>query len=257
MGGFRGVLIDLGGVVYQGGAALPGAVAAVGRLRAADLPFRFLTNTTSQPVSGILEKLAQIGLRAERGDIFTPVTAARAYIEARGLRPHFLIAPALEDDFRGMACGDRPAVVIGDAGDGFTYARLNEAFRHLRAGAAFIALARNRYFSDAQGAPCLDVGAFVAALEYASQREAVVLGKPDPAFFHLAVEDMGLSPQEAVMIGDDAEFDVAAAIRAGLSGYLVQTGKWRAEDALALTPAPSGEFPDLGAAVAQILGSAG
>src|SRR5690349_13438209 len=57
----KGVLIDLGGVVYQGGAAIRGSIDAVRRLKQAGMPVRFLTNTTSQPLSGILAKLVGLG----------------------------------------------------------------------------------------------------------------------------------------------------------------------------------------------------
>jgi HAD superfamily hydrolase (TIGR01458 family) len=144
-------------------------------------------------------------------------------------------------------------VIVGDAGEGFTYRSLNDAFRALADGAYFLALARNHTFRDADGELSLDAGAFVAALEYASGRDAVVLGKPSPDFFHAAVDSLGCSAQEAVMVGDDAEFDVAAAIKAGLSGILVRTGKYQAGVERTVTPAPTAVVDDLAAAVDWIL----
>ena len=70
-------------------------------------------------------------------------------------------------------------------------------------------------------------GPFVAALEYASEKRAVVVGKPEESFFRIALEDMGLEASEVAMVGDDAEVDVAGAKKAGLSGIQVRTGKWR------------------------------
>ena len=250
----KGVLIDLGGVVYQGGGAIAGAIGAVERLRRSGTPFRFLTNTTSEPLPAILAKLASLGIAAGRKDLFTPALAAGGYIVAHDLDPLYLVTPALEEDFRGLPKGRRPAVVVGDARAGFTYAALNDAFRRIDRGAEFIALASNRMFVDEDGKPSLDVGAFVAALEYAAGRRATVLGKPSAAFFHLAVADMGLAPNEVAMIGDDAEFDVAAAIEAGLAGYLVRTGKWRPGGTDGLSFQPTAEFHDLAAAVDFIVG---
>jgi ribonucleotide monophosphatase NagD (HAD superfamily) len=79
----------------------------------------------------------------------------------------------------------------------------------------------------------LDVGAWVAALEYATEREAVVCGKPNTAFFQGAVASLGgdRSLPPAVMIGDDLWSDVQGAQRSGLGGWLVRTGKFK-EDAL-------------------------
>jgi HAD superfamily hydrolase (TIGR01458 family) len=254
MQSIKGVLIDLGGVVYQGAAAIPGSVEAVERLRAAGIPFRFLTNTTSQPIAKILAKLALLGIEAARDDIFTPAIAARRYLTERGLQPFYLVSETLKADLRGVPQGAKPAVVVGDARDGFTYASLNEAFRQILAGAEFIALASNRLFVDDDGKPSLDVGAFVAALEYATGARATVLGKPARAFFRQAVADLGLKPREVAMIGDDAEFDAAAAIKAGLAGCVVHTGKWQPGDADRCEPKPTAEFDDLSAAVRAMIG---
>ncbi|MCI5073464.1 TIGR01458 family HAD-type hydrolase [Oricola sp.] len=247
-----GFLIDLGGVVYQGDHLIEGSAQAIEALRAGGIRFRFLTNTTSAPRRSIVAKLAAMGMDIEPQHVFTPAMAARHLITARGLKPHFLVAPALMEDFADLPAGDRPAVVLGDAGDDFTYAALNAAFRLLEDGADFIALAKNRKFAGPDGKPCLDTGAFVAALEYASGREAEVIGKPAPDFFHAACADMGLDAAETAMIGDDAEFDASAAVACGLTGVLVHTGKWAPGAADGLTPAPSMEVKDLRAAVDRL-----
>jgi ribonucleotide monophosphatase NagD (HAD superfamily) len=93
-------------------------------------------------------------------------------------------------------------------------------------GAALIALQRNRYWETAKGLS-LDAGPFVAALEYATGLEAEVMGKPSGAFFELALGELGVSADQAAMVGDDVEADVAGAMDAGLAGILVTTGKYR------------------------------
>jgi ribonucleotide monophosphatase NagD (HAD superfamily) len=77
----------------------------------------------------------------------------------------------------------------------------------------------------------LDVGAFVAALEYASRRESFVVGKPARGFIQTILDDIPMEPGHAAMVGDDVESDVGGALRAGLAGILVRTGKYR-EDAV-------------------------
>jgi HAD superfamily hydrolase (TIGR01458 family) len=140
-----------------------------------------------------------------------------------------LIHPGLAEDFAGLASDGKDAVVVGDAGDGFTYAALNRAFRHLMLGAPLLALAANKYFREPDGLS-LDAGPFVAALEYASGTRALLFGKPAPEFFRAAVDGFGCPPAEVAMIGDDVEADVNGAIAAGLAGILVRTGKYRLED---------------------------
>jgi len=250
---YRGVLLDLGGVVYVGNEALPGAVQAVERLRAAGLGVRFLTNTTRQPRSSLRGKLETLGLRVGAEEIFMPAIAARDRLAREGLSPHLLIHPALREDFAGLEGGQGTAVVIGDAGRDFTYDSLNAAFRALQGAEAFHALAKNRVFKDADGDLSLDAGPFVAALEYASGRAATVLGKPAGAFFQGAVDSLGCAPDEAVMIGDDVEADVGGALAAGLAGVLVRQGKYQAGDETRIDPGPTAVLDDLPAAVDWIL----
>ncbi len=250
----KGVLLDLAGVVYDGGRAVPGSLAAVDRLRSEGLPIRFLTNTTRTPKAALLESLAKLGLEPEPGALLTPASAARTWLERHDCSPHLLIDPALREDFDGLIGGTERAVVVGDAGRGFSYATLNAAFRELDGGAAFLALATNRVFRDDDGALSLDAGAFVAALEYAARRSPVVLGKPSPEFFGAALESMGIEAGEAVMVGDDAEMDVAGALSAGLAhGLLVRTGKYRTGAENGVEPSPTAVVDDLAAAAGWIL----
>lgn len=252
----RGILLDLGGVVFVGDTPLPGAQAALARLRESGLPLRFLTNTTRRSVRRLVADLRRIGLAVAENEVLTPAQLARAYLAAHGLTPHLLVHEDLEEEFAGLPPGRREAVVVGDAADRFTYANLNAAFRKLVAGAEFVALAANRSFRDSDGELSIDSGAFVRALEYASDTDAILLGKPAEAFFRLAVEALGCRPAEAVMVGDDAEADVGGALAAGLQGVLVRTGKYRAGDEDRLATPPSHIASDLDAAVEWILARA-
>jgi HAD superfamily hydrolase (TIGR01458 family) len=249
----KGVLMDLGGVVYVGSAALPGAVEALARLKAEGLALRYITNTTRRSRQALVKMLADMGLSVAPEEIFMPAVAARRYLEARGLAAELLVHPNLEEDFAGLAEGKGRAVVIGDAGEGFSYVALNRAFRSLAEGAEFIALANNRSFRDADGELSLDAGPFVAALTFATGREPLILGKPAAGFFGAALESMACRPDQAVMIGDDAENDVAGAMVLGMPGVLVRTGKYRPGDEDTVEPAPTVVLDDLPAAVRWIL----
>jgi HAD superfamily hydrolase (TIGR01450 family) len=126
------------------------------------------------------------------------------------------------------------AVVIGDAGDDLSFRNLDIAFRHLRAGAEFVAMHRNPWWVTRRG-PALDAGSVVAGLEFAVGRRALVCGKPSPVVFREAVTELRrdvaaaggpvLALREIAMVGDDPSADVAAARRVGLRGFLVLTGK--------------------------------
>ncbi|KQU64950.1 hydrolase [Aminobacter sp. DSM 101952] len=250
----RAVLLDLSGVVYDGETPIPGAVAAIARLRGEGLPLRFVSNTTRSPHHAIIAQLAGFGIVVGRDELFTPARAAIGWLAREGCAPHLLVHPDLVPEFAGNRFGDRKAVVVGDAAEAFTYAAMNAAFRQLIDGAEFLALAVNRTFKDADGGLSLDAGAFVAALEFAAGKQATVLGKPARDFFHAALAGLDCLPAQAVMVGDDAESDVAGALRAGIgAGLLVRTGKYRAGDESLHAPHPSAVVDDLAAAVEWIL----
>lgn len=249
----RGVLLDLAGVVYEGDHLLPGAIDAVARLHASALPLRFVTNTTTRTKAALLDRLTGFGLEIADEELFTPGQAARDWLTENDATPHLLVHPNLACEFADIPQRAKRAVVVGDAGKGFTYEAMNGAFRAAVDGAALLALAKNRTFKDDDGRLSLDAGAFVAALEYSSGQEAIVLGKPSPHFYDAALKSMGCAASDAVMVGDDAETDVAGALKAGLGqAVLVRTGKYRDGDETRYDPAPTITLDALPAATAWI-----
>lgn len=227
--GIEGLLLDLSGVVYVQDEAVPGAAEALRRLRDRGTPIRLVTNTTMRPRRSILERLERLGLEADPSELLTPATlAAKRCAEAGYESVSLVVLDDLREDLEGLEeKGDSvDAVVVGDLGDRWDYDVLNRAFRSLMDGAKLIALQKNRYWETSKGLS-LDAGPFVSALEYATGREAEVVGKPSPAFFELALGELGVSADRAAMVGDDVEADVGGAMDAGLAGILVRTGKYR------------------------------
>lgn len=229
------VLLDLDGVLYIGDAPVPGAQDAVERLRRQGLALRFVTNTTARSREATVAKLRGLGFTVADDEVVTPATLAVRHCLDRGHRRVALVmADEVKRDFGELEAVDEraDAVVIGDLGAGFAYEPLNRAFRLVMDGAELVALQKNRYWMT-PGGLSLDAGAFVAALEYATGREAVVVGKPAPGFFAAALDGLGVTAREAIMVGDDIESDVGGALRAGLRAILVKTGKYREEQVAA------------------------
>lgn len=224
------VLLDISGVLYQDAQPLPGSVAAVKALQAKGYPLRLVTNTSRLTAAEIHRQLTGMGYVLQPEQIYSAPRAVRHYVESHGLRPYCLIHRNLEEEFADLLEQPEPnAVVVGDAEERFDYAHLEHAFHLLLDGAPLLAMGDNRYFHS-RGALRLDAGPFVRALEYAADVKAMILGKPSRAFFHGALEELGVSAGAALMIGDDVESDVLGAQQAGLQACLVQTGKYRAGD---------------------------
>jgi HAD superfamily hydrolase (TIGR01458 family) len=227
----RVVLIDLDGVVYVEDEPVPGAHEAVERLRDGGRVLRFVTNTTSRSRPATLEKLRRLGFSVGEEELMTPAAlAVRHCLQEGQRRVSLLMNEEVKGDFGELQeDDDEPeAVIVGDMGEDFAYPVLNRAFRHVMAGAELIALQRNRFWQRADGLS-LDVGPFVAALEYTTAREAYVVGKPARGFFDEVLREAGFESDAAAMVGDDIETDVGGAVGAGLAGVLVRTGKYRAD----------------------------
>lgn len=227
----RGFLIDLDGVVYTGGNPVPGAREALMWLSREGYPFRFVSNTTRRSQESISHRLAEMHLDIRPDIIFTPAVAAASLIRTRNYRRVFLLSTGdvhLDFEAAGLvrSWDEADVVVVGDAGDRFTYEAMNLAFRLIRAGVPFLALEKDRSWMDTDGLS-LSAGPFVAALEYATGSTAELVGKPSPVFFRTALDSMGLAAGECAMIGDDAYSDVIGAMNVGMAGLLVETGKFR------------------------------
>lgn len=252
--GARALLIDIDGVLTVSWEPLPGAVAAMERVRAAGVPFALVTNTTSRTRASIAGRLADAGFPVTADDILTAPSVTAAYLRERhpDARCLLLNAGDIRDDLTGVTLVDASApetrtapeadmdvdvVVIGGAGPEFGYAALNRVFRHLQRGARLVAMHRNLYWRTADGLD-LDTGAFLPGLERAARVEAVLTGKPAAAFFATALAHLGADPSRTLMVGDDIESDVLAAQGGGITGVLVRTGKYLPETHRAASGTP-------------------
>jgi len=193
-------------------------------------PVRFLTNTTQKTSVQVVKKLQQRGFDIESDEIITALDVTKMFLKGKKSSAEFLLTDDAFSFFDDLKIYDKKYVVVGDAQENFSYKNLNSAFRELNNGAKLLAIAKNRYFKDEDNELSMDAGCFVRALEYASGQKASLIGKPSEAFYHLACTDMGMSPSECVMIGDDIESDIKGAQDAGIKAILVQTGKFNKRD---------------------------
>lgn len=230
--GIEGLLIDVEGVLHVDGSPLPGAVEALRVLARAGIPYVLLTNTTSRTRRQLGVLLRELGFPIEDDRILTAAAAAAEYVRRAhpGEPCYLLVDGELGEEFSGVPLtegDDARVVVVGGAGDSFTYARVNRAFRLLSAGAAFVAMHKNLVWQRRDGL-VLDAGAYIVGLEAATGRDARVVGKPSTEFFRAGLELLGLPPERVAMVGDSLDHDVLPAQRLGMAGILVRTGLGRA-----------------------------
>jgi HAD superfamily hydrolase (TIGR01458 family) len=227
--GVHGLLIDLDGVLYIGETPVPGAQHVLKKLATEEVPRRYLTNTTTRTAASVIQKLQRLGFDVHEREVFSPITATVRFLRNLG-KPSVnpvvrdSVLPAFNEFPRN---DDRPDyVVVGDIGAAWSYPLVNTIFSQLHAGAELIAMHKNKFFQGEEGLQ-VDIGAFVAGLEYVSGKTAKVIGKPSRDFFELALDSLQLSASQVAMIGDDIDTDIGGAKRLGMYGVLVKTGKYR------------------------------
>lgn len=234
MGEPRGVLLDIDGVLTVSWEALPGAVETIGWLRREAISFRLITNTTTHTRRDLAATLGAAGFDVEPDEIVTAVVATGSYLRAYhpGAGVFVLSDGDASEDLEGVDLVDldtADVVVVGGAGETFTYPTVNRVFRRLADGAALVGMHRNLYWRTSEGWQ-LDGGAYIAGLEEATGRRAAICGKPAAAYFEEALRSLGVSADRAVMVGDDLVNDVLGAQAAGVTGVLVRTGKFLPTD---------------------------
>ncbi len=243
----RGILFDLDGVIYLGDEVIAGAGDVLDWVRSHEIPCLFVTNTTSRPREVLCSKLAGMGITVDKDRILSPPVAAASWLQAHaGGRTALFVPGATRIEFDRLTLWDgdikQPvsAVVVGDLGTDWDFQRLNAAFLLLmqKPQPRLVALGMTRYWKATDGLR-LDTGPFVAALQYASGVDPVVMGKPARAFFLAGAEQLKIPPDQLLMIGDDIRGDVQGAQQAGLRALLVRTGKFREQD-LATDVRPDG-----------------
>jgi len=236
VGTVKGVLCDISGVLSESSSngdvvAIPGSVDAIERIKAEGIKIKFVTNESARTRESLHGKLSRLGFSIDIDDILTPALAMVVILKENNLRPHLLVNKNVLGDFTEIETENPNCVVIGDAGEEFSFANLNKAFQILASSNSLplYSLGKGRFYREDSGLN-LDVGPFAAALEFASERKAVICGKPDRTFFQAGLKALELPAGEVVMIGDDIVSDVGGAQTAGIRGVQVRTGKFRPSD---------------------------
>jgi HAD superfamily hydrolase (TIGR01450 family) len=248
------VLLDLDGCVWVGDACTPRAPEAIGQLRAAGKSVAFITNDARRSTEDYVRKLWSLGLRASLEEVVTvggaiqhvlaerrPPGGAAFVIGSAAVFRH--VADAGLRIVNGTDLAARADVVVVAGHDDLHFSELREATQAVLRGAELIGAGRDRTFPTPDG-PWPGTGAIVAALEYATDRSARILGKPDPQLFLTALDRLG--PGRALVVGDRLDSDLAGAAAAGLDAAIVLTGvSDRVQAEAANEPAPIAIAEDL------------
>ncbi len=228
---YRGYFIDLDGTVYAGKKRIPAAKRFIERLQAKQIPFLFVTNNSTQLPRDVVRNLAENhDVHVEPKNVYTSGMATVDFMEndknvatpsvyiigELGLK-QVILAKHYQ-----LEAQNPDYVVVGLDSD-LTYEKLSEAVLAIRSGARFIGTNPDTNIPKERGM-LPGAGAVVKFVEYATQQEPVMIGKPKAQIINSALKKIGLSKGEVLMVGDNYKTDIQAGINAGVDTLLVYTG---------------------------------
>lgn len=229
-----GYLIDMDGVIYRGGRLIPGADVFIGKLLAAGIPFRFLTNNSQRTRRDVATRLRRMGVPVQDDHVYTCAMAtARFLARQRPGGTAYVIGEgglltALHENGYAVVDRDPDYVVVGE-GRTFSFEMIEAAVRMVLRGAKLIATNPDPNCPTEQGLRP-GCGAIVAMIEAASGVKAFSPGKPSPLMLRGARKALGLTTDQAVVIGDTMETDILGGVQLGFKTVLVLSGGTNRED---------------------------
>lgn len=243
-------VFDCDGVIYRGKTPLPYAAETFEALRKNSIPYRFITNNSSQSRAQFASSLRAMGIDARVENIYATAYATRRWLDANakpGARIFIVGEQGLRRELHGyklLKTDEAPTadyVVVG-IDRNLTYKKLAGAVRAVFAGATFIATNKDATFPIEDNVLLPGGGTMVAAIERAVGPAHVEIGKPQPLMLDQMIAEAGVAPGKTLLVGDRADTDIFAGRAAGMKTCLVLTGVTTPDQATALARAMRPDF---------------
>lgn len=230
---FSNFVLDMDGVLYRGGAPLPGARELLFALRQHGCGVAFMSNNSAPTRRQYLQKLHRMGIEAREGEIIPSSLIAASYLRRKGgsFRLFVIGEAGLREELAlaNMSIIETPLqqegvdyVVVGMDRE-FSYQKMRTAMRYILGGAGFIGTNPDISFPEETGLSP-GAGALIAGIEKATGVPPIILGKPYPEALKLLLALTGFHRETTVMVGDRLDTDIVMAREAGMFSVLVLTG---------------------------------
>jgi len=219
------ILIDFDGVIRLVKNPAPDAGKFLKFLFEKNIPSYIISNSTLKTGKDITQLLIDNNLPSDI-PAMTAADATLHYVKEHYKKVSVYCVDEIKQLFNNYIDDENPeAIIIGDNGERWDFQMMNEIFNKVYTGAEFVAMHKNKYWYP-EGKLSLDAGAFINAIEFASGKTAILIGKPSPIYFQSALDLLGFPKgSDFIMIGDDIDSDIIGAQQAGGKGILIYTGK--------------------------------
>lgn len=220
--------------MYRGTERIEEASDFIQSLANHNIPYLFVTNNSTKTQEEVARVLNGFDIPAEPGQVFTSSMAAARFIMKEQKQPKVLMIGenGLEIPLKQAGCilteHDPDAVVMG-LDRNITYEKLAKACLAVRNGASFIVTNSDTAFPTERGFVPGN-GALSSVITVSTGVKPAFIGKPEPIMVEQALELLGVSKEDVLMVGDNYQTDIQAGIRAGVDTLLVHTGVTAKED---------------------------
>ncbi len=223
-----GFICDMDGVIYHGNLLLPGVSEFVEWLKKENKHFLFLTNSSERSPKELQQKLARMGLEVDEKNFYTSALATADFLanQKPGCSVYAIGEPGLINALyeKGISMNDvNPDYVVVGETRNYNYESILRAVRFVNEGAKLIGTNPDMTGPSEQGIiPACK--ALVSPIELSTGAVAYYLGKPNPLMMKTGIKKLGVSTEEAVIIGDRMDTDIIAGVESGIETVLVLSG---------------------------------
>lgn len=222
----KSLLIDLDGVLRIGSQPAEDISQFLKFLEDNSIPACILSNSSLNYSKQIYDFFQSYSINLNI-PIITSIDAAYIYIKDKYKRVAVFTSENVIELFSEFLDYENPeAVLVGDIGDKWNYKLMQTIFEYIQNGAELIAAHKNKFWEKSNLGIQLDAGPFIHGIEYATDKNATLIGKPSELYFQSALEKIN-KPKNSnfIMLGDDLDSDMRGAKNLGAETILILTGK--------------------------------
>jgi 4-nitrophenyl phosphatase len=225
----KALILDMDGVLWRDTEPIGNLPALFKRIEQIGWKTTFVTNNATRSIIQYVEKLASFGIEVAQEQIINSGLATALYLNEKypSGGPVFIVGEEglfrTLDEFGFTQSTEQPIAVIASLDRDLTYQKLKLASGFIRAGVAFIGTNPDPSLPTPDGY-MPGTGAILAAIEATTGCKPLIMGKPSPAMYHIALARLRIDPENALVVGDQMPTDIAAGIEAGCQTALLLSG---------------------------------
>jgi len=239
----RALILDMDGVLWRDQQPIGDLPGIFGEMERKGFRVILATNNATLSVMQYQEKLRRFEVQLNPEQIINSPQAVVYYLKRRfpDGGPVFIVGETGLIDTLSQngfyAAEQNVLAVVAGLDRKLTYDALRQAGLLIREGAVFIGTNPDRTYPVPEGlAP--GAGAILAAIQASTDIEPIIVGKPEPVMYQVALERLHMAPDEVLVVGDRLETDIRGAQTLGCRTALVLSGVTTREAAAAWRPAP-------------------